>query len=218
MQSFFQSELVKLRKRITKMFDLVGTQLNRSSQSLLNPDFEIRDAALENENRIDKLDIKIDKLCQRIFALAQPVATDLRFIMSSLRIGNEIERIGDIALDVIERSESVRSYAEILDQYQVDPLITEIIHINQKITEAYINNNSELAKEILITCKQTEETCKNVFNDIIRQMTEKSQVITIATDLILIIRDVERISSHMENIAESIVFIVEGKRLRHSGL
>jgi len=200
------------------MFDLVGTQLNRSSQSLLNPDFEIRDAALENENRIDKLDIKIDKLCQRIFALAQPVATDLRFIMSSLRIGNEIERIGDIALDVIERSESVRSYAEILDQYQVDPLITEIIHINQKITEAYINNNSELAKEILITCKQTEETCKNVFNDIIRQMTEKSQVITIATDLILIIRDVERISSHMENIAESIVFIVEGKRLRHSGL
>ena len=58
--------------------------------------------ALKNENRIDKLDIKIDKLCQRIFALAQPVATDLRFIMSSLRIGNEIERIGDIALDIIE--------------------------------------------------------------------------------------------------------------------
>jgi phosphate transport system protein len=197
------------------MFDLVGTQLNRSSQSLLNPDFEIRDAALENENRIDKLDIKIDKLCQRIFALAQPVATDLRFIMSSLRIGNEIERIGDIALDIIDRSESVRSYTKILEQYQVGPLITEVIHMNQKIAEAYFNNNNELAKEILVTCKQTEETCKNVFNDIIRQMTKKSQVITIATDLILIIRDVERISNHMENIAESIVFIVEGKRLRH---
>jgi len=215
MQPFFQSELSKLRKRIIKMFSLVNTQLEKSSQSILNQDFEVIEVAMQNENRIDKLDIKIDKLCQRIFALAQPVATDLRFIMSSLRIGNEIERVGDIALDIISRSESVRSYAEILEQYKVNELITEVIQINLRAAEAYNNNNNELAKEIIVSCRQTEEICKSVFNDIIAQMTEKSPVITIATDLILIIRDVERISNHMENIADSIVFIVEGKRLRH---
>jgi phosphate transport system protein len=199
------------------MFVLVNAQLEESSQSLINPDFETNNKALQNENRIDKLDIKIDKLCQRIFALAQPVATDLRFIMSSLRIGNEIERIGDIVLDIIERSESVRNYRETLEQYRVPELLGEVIVLCKRTEEAYTNNNNELANEISCSCKQTEEICKSVFNEIIAQMTEKSQVIVIATDLILIIRDLERITNHMENIAESVVFIVEGKRIRHAG-
>jgi phosphate transport system protein len=217
MQSFFQTELAKLRKRIIKMFGLIDLQLVKSLQSFENQDFEFNETAVKDENRIDKLDIKIDKLCQRIFALAQPVATDLRFIMSSLRIGNEIERVGDIALDIITRSDSVRSYVSMLKQHKVNELLREILEINNKATEAYVNNNSELATELVLKCRQTEETCKSVFNDIIAQMTKKSQVIVIATDLILIIRDIERISNHMENIADSIVFIVEGKRIRHAG-
>jgi phosphate transport system protein len=217
MQPFFQDELAKLKKRLIKMFLLVNSQLEKSSQSLLNQDFETNDTALQNENRIDKLDLKIDKLCQRIFALAQPVATDLRFIMSSLRIGNEIERIGDIALDIIGRSESVRTYQETLEQYKVSELLQEVIRLTTRTAEAYTNNNNELANEIVCFCKQTEEICKSVFNEIIAQMTEKSQVIIIATDLILIIRDLERIANHLENIAESVVFIVEGKRIKHTG-
>lgn len=216
MQSFFQSELTKLRKRIIRMFSLVNMQLDKASQSLVNQDFEMIDLALKNENQIDKLDIKIDKLCQRIFALAQPVATDLRFIMSSLRIGNEIERVADIALDIISRSESVRSYQDILEQYKVEELLLEVRKMNQRIAEAYTNNNNDLAKDIIISCKQTEEICKTVFNEIIAEMTNKSDVIIIATDLILVIRDLERITNHLENIADSVVFIVEGKRIKHS--
>jgi phosphate transport system protein len=216
MQSFFQAELAKLKKRILKMFMLVDTQLEKSVQSLQNHDFEIIDIAMQNENRIDKLDIKVDKLCQKIFALAQPVATDLRFIMSSLKIGNELERIGDIALDIISRSEAVRSYEEIMAQYRIHELLSGVMENNRRSVEAYTNNNSELAKEIIGSCIQSEEVCKSAFNEIIGQMADKSEVITIATDLILIIRDMERISSHLENVAESIVFIVEGKRMKHS--
>ena len=183
---------------------------------MLHPDFENNDTAAQNENRIDKLDIKIDKLCQRIFALAQPVATDLRFIMSSLRIGNEMERIADIALDIINRSEMVRSYQDALEPYRVTELFRDIMKLTGQCYEAYVNNNHELAKEIVIACKKTGESCKAVFHEIISQMTEKSEVIIIATDLILIVRNLERISNHLENIAESVVFIVEGKRLKHS--
>jgi phosphate transport system protein len=215
MQSFFEEELQKLRKRINKMFVLVSNQLDKSSKSLLNSDFEITESALQNENRIDKLDVKIDKLCQRIFALAQPVATDLRFIMSSLRIGNEIERIGDIVLDIIERSELVRPYQEMLSKFRVPQLLSEVAGINNNAIEAYTNSNTILANEMICMCKQTEEVCKSVFNEIIAQMTSKSDVIIIATDLILIIRDLERITNHLQNIAESIVFIVEGKRVKH---
>ena len=215
MQSYFQEELVKLRKRIMKMFVLAESQIDRAFLSVTNRDFETDDTALKNENRIDKLDTKIDKLCQRIFALAQPVATDLRFIMSSLRIANEIERIGDIAFDIIERSEVLRPFPETLDEFKITPLFSDVQQLVNRTAEAYTNNNSELAKEILMACKKNEESCKSVFNEIISQMTEKSQVILIATDLILVIRDLERITNHLENIAESVVFIVEGKRFRH---
>jgi phosphate transport system protein len=173
---------------------------------------------MQNENKIDKLDLKIDKLCQKIFALAQPVATDLRFIMSSLKIANEIERMGDISLDIISRSESVRSYPDLLRQYRVNELVSLLTSLNKSITECYANNNTELSKELLVQCKQTEEDCKNLFNEIVAKMAEKSEVITIATDLILIIRDIERIAGHLSNVGESVVFIVEGIRLRHAGL
>lgn len=207
----------KLRKRIIKMFILVESQLDKSLQSVTQPEFEIGDAAQQNENRIDKLDIKIDKLCQRIFALAQPVATDLRFIMSSLRIGNEIERIGDIALDIIRRSEVVRPYPSIMEDYKILGIFREVQRLSGLAAEAYTNNNNELAREIISGCKQTEEACKQSFNDVIAHMTEKAEVIIIATDLILIIRDMERITNHLENIADSVAFIVEGKRVRHQG-
>jgi phosphate transport system protein len=217
MQTYFEEELAKLRKRIIKMFVLVNNQLDKASQSLLNAEFENNEATAQNENHIDKLDIKIDKLCQRIFALAQPVATDLRFIMSSLRIGNEIERIGDIALDIIERSEALRPYGAIIEQYQVPVILAEVIQIGNKASEAYTNNNSELALEIAGKCKQVEELCKTIFNEIIARMTEKEQVIVVATDLILVVRNLERIANHFENVADSVVFIAEGKRIRHAG-
>jgi phosphate transport system protein len=216
MQSYFEEELGKLRKRIIKMFLLVNNQAEKAFQSVFTADFESEDAASKNETRIDKLDTKIDKLCQRIFALAQPVATDLRFIMSSLRIGNEIERIGDIALDIISRSENVRSYQKTIKPYRLSELFREVMKLTGQLSEAYANNNSELARDIVLSCKKTEETCKAVFQEIISQMTAKSDVIIIATDLILIVRDLERINSHMENMAVSILFIVEGKRIRHS--
>lgn len=216
MQTYFEDELGKLKKRIIKMFDLVNNQLEKASRSLLKGDIEANEKIMQNENHIDKLDTKIDKLCQRIFALAQPVATDLRFIMSSLRIGNEIERIGDIALDIIERSESVNQYHKIMSKFDVPELLSRTIGINQRVTEAYTNNNHELAAEMITRCKQAEELCKAMFNDIVALMTEKSEVIVIATDLILIVRDLERIINHLENIAESIIFIAEGKRIRHA--
>jgi phosphate transport system protein len=138
--------------------------------------------------------------------------------MSSLRIANEIERIGDIAIDVISRSETVRPFQDTLAEYQIPGIFNELISINKQAAEAYTNSNNELAKEIILACKRYEESCNTIFNEVIAKMTEKSEVIIIATDLILIIRDLERITSHLENIADSIVFIVEGKRMRHSGM
>lgn len=214
MQTYFQDELEKLKKRILKMFRLIDEQLDKALQSVFNPEFDPDDTVDKNENRIDKLDVKIDKLCQRIFALAQPVATDLRFIMSSLKIGNEGERIGDIFLEIITRSENLRGQQQMIAPFGIPELFKAVSNHNHMLMEAYANNNSELARDVLNDVIATKEHCKSVFQDIIAKMQVKSEVIVIATDLILVVRDLERISSHIGNIAESIIFIAEAKRMK----
>jgi phosphate transport system protein len=218
MQTFFESELAKLRKRRVKLLNLVEGQLDKSLQVLLNNDAEVIEMIKHDENRVDKLDIKIDKLCQRIFALTQPVASDLRFIMASLRIGNEIERISDMAYEITKRSESVSQYPDILNRYEIPGVLKYIQTLFKRLVESFNNANSRLAYEIISGCKEKVEFCKTIFNGIVVDMSTKSDVIVIATDLILIVRNLERILGHIENIAESIIFVVDAKIVRHPGI
>ncbi len=218
MQTYFESELIKLRKRIVKMLNLVDSQLDKSFKVLLKGDTDFVEIIKQDENKIDKLDIKIDKLCQRIFALTQPVAGDLRFIMASLRIGTEMERISDMSYEITYRSESISQYPKILKKYEIPELLEHIRRSFNQVIEAFNNENSALAFQILEECKEREEDCKTIFNEIVLDITRKSDVIIIATDLILIIRNLERIIGHIANISESIIFIIDAKIIRHSGL
>jgi phosphate transport system protein len=218
MQTFFESELDKLRKRIVKMLNLVDSQLDKSFRVLLKGDTDFVEIIKQDENKIDKLDIKIDKLCQRIFALTQPVAGDLRFIMASLRIGNEMERISDMTYEITRRAETVSQYPKILKRYEIPALLEHIRKSFSQIIESFTNRNSALAYQIIEECKEREEDCKTIFNEIVSDMTKKSDVIIIATDLILIIRNLERIIGHIANISESVIFIIDAKIVRHPGL
>jgi phosphate transport system protein len=219
MQSFFHLELIKLRKRVGKMFVLSGIQLEQSLTSLLGKDgISVMEKSLRNENRIDKLDIKIDKLCQRIFALTQPVASDLRFIMASLRIGNEIERIADIALDMVGRMETLHGNEDVLDRFQIHSLISQIIQLHSQAAEAYAVNHNLQARMVIAESRYTEEACKQLFRDILSQIHNVTGLMVVSADLILLVRDVERICNHLENIGDSVVFIVEARRLRHEDI
>ena len=217
MQTYFELELAKLRTRMIKMMKIVNGQIEKSFQVLFKKEFETIEVIKHDENKIDKLDIKIDKLCQRIFALSQPVATDLRFIMASLKIGNELERIGDIAYDISKHAEAVNQYPNLLKRFDIHGLSEQIQKLYVQLIECYVNGNSSLALEVIAKCKKSEEVCKNVFDDIVSAMIKKSEVIVVATDLILITRDIERSFGHIQNIAETIIFIVEGKIIKHSG-
>ena len=217
MQTYFDAELAKLRKRIIKMLNLVNGQLDKSFRLLLDSDSDNIGLIKHDENKVDKLDIKIDKLCQQIFALGQPVAKDLRFIMASLKISNDIERIGDIAFDITKRSEAISQMPDIIDKYMIPEFLKKIRKLFNQVIESYTNSNSELAVDIISECRNSEEDCKIIFDKIVSEMTKKSDIIVVATDFILITRDFERILRHIENIAESIIFIVDSKIIKHPG-
>jgi phosphate transport system protein len=120
--------------------------------------------------------------------------------------------------EITRRSESVSQYHKILKKYEIPDLLDRIKKSFNQIIESFNNGNSALAVQIIDDCKEMDENCKKIFNEIVSDMTKKSDVITIATDLILIMRNLERIIGHIENIAESIIFIIDAKIIRHPGL
>lgn len=169
----------------------------------------------KTEHRIDKLDVKIDKLCQRIFALQQPVASDLRFIMASLRIGNELERIGDLAMSIINKTEIVREQPEIISKFGIDAIAGLSDTIARKTFEGYVFSDVTLIGEIFSLNEEIKEKCQLALHEIIVEMTNKSEVIVVATNLILILRQIERLADHCTNIAESLSFMVNGEIVKH---
>jgi len=217
MQTHFEIELEKLKKRILKMINLAGNQLNKSFMILMNNPIDSFEEIKDDENKIDKIDIKIDIMCQRLFALTQPIASDLRFIMGSLGISNEVERIGDMAYDLSKQPEHDTKFVDYLKQYNIPQLLEQIKKLFNQVLESYINANSQLAKDIIDGCKSIRNR-KEILNDIVLEMTQKSEIVVIATDLIQIINKLDRIVGHIENIAESIVFIVDGKIIKHPNL
>lgn len=216
MQTHFERELEKLNNRIVKMSDLVYQQISNSIKAILEGDDNLAKVIIENDNNVDIIDLKIDKLCQRIFALAQPVASDLRFIMSALRINNDLERIGDIAVSIAKKVDSVNENTDFIKQFNIDKLANESLHIIKMSIDAYVNKDKDLAYKVLENSKFINKKCNSINGEIVEEMTRKSEVISVATNLILILRQFKRLADHSENISESVIFWLEGINLKHS--
>lgn len=171
---------------------------------------------IEADNQVDLIDVKIDKLCQRIFALAQPVASDLRFIMSSLKINTDIERVGDLAVSIAKKVEGVNENTSFLKELKIDEIAVEAQNIFGGAVDSFIFKDLNQAYGIIEKAKQISDKSSQVSNDIVNAMLEKSEVIVVATNLILILRHLKRLTDHSTNIAESIVFMLEGKIIKHA--
>lgn len=197
------------------MGSLVEKQITEAINALLTGDIELANWIIETDNQVDNIDNKIDKLCQRIFALAQPVATDLRFIMSSLKINTDIERVGDIAVSISKKVESVTENIAFLEQLKINEVALKSKNTFTEAINSFIFKDVDAAYKIIEHSKEVDEICDQISNDIINAMIQKSEVIVVATNLILILRHIKRLSDHSTNIAESVIFMIEGKIVKH---
>ena len=215
MERHFELELEKLNKRLIKMGNLVSEQVHNAFDALLRGDVELAERIIENDRKVDKLDTKIDKLCQRIFALTQPVATDLRLIMSALKMNNDLERMGDHAVTIAQKSEGVSEYRDIIDELHMDEIVkmTDLI-VNDVIT-ILSTRNTAFVEDIFELAHAIDEKAQIISAKIIEEMMHKTEVIVVATNLIVILTAIERLAGYSTNIAEAIVFIVDGKILKH---
>ncbi len=211
----FDNELEKLTRKVTQMCELVNQQVDNTLHALVNCDKELADQIIENDVLVDKLDVKIDKLCQNIFALQQPVASDLRFILSSLKINNDLERTGDHAVSIAKRIDAIADYPDILEELGIPEVCDSTTLLFKDVVNLVKTHNLVLSSDIFSNAAEIKDKCHEISNKILEEMMQKSEVIVGATNIMVITNLIERIASYSTNIAESIVFVVEGKIVKH---
>jgi len=210
----FEMELEKLKDVIKKIGNLAVSQVGESVKALLYEPIEGKEVK-KTEIKIDKLDVKIDEICQSIFALQQPVASDLRFIMASLQISNEIERIGDLAVSVIKRAKNIKEKHDLISKFGIGDLAKQVELITIKTNECLVTQDEKTISEILVLNKAIKLKGDEIIDNIIDAMKSQSKVVVSGTNLVIALKHLERISDHSSNIAEYVYFMVNAKIIKH---
>ncbi|MBP6181326.1 phosphate signaling complex protein PhoU [Flavobacterium sp.] len=215
MASHFEIELEKLKNVIQKIGILAEGQVGESVNALLSEPFSEGKEVKKIENKIDKLDVKIDEICQSIFALQQPVASDLRFIMSAMQISNEIERIGDLAISIIKKSKNIKDKHDLIVKFNITDIARHVEVITIKTNECFLTRDENTIGEIFVLNNTIKNECDEAIHNIINEMKSNSKTVVSGTNLVIVLKHLERISEHCTNIAEYVYFMINAKIIKH---
>ncbi len=215
MERPFDEELKGLKEKILEMASYAEESITFAVRCLKERNEELVSEVMRREEAINHLEIEIDELCMRLLALRQPMAADLRFITSAMKISSDLERIGDQAVNIIERT------IELLRHPQLKPLIDipRMADLAQKMVRdainAFINRDDRLALDVCERDDQVDQLNEQVFRELLTYMMQDAETITRAVDLILVGRHLERIADHATNIGEDVIYMVKGKTIKH---
>ena len=210
-----ETEITKLRNAIIKIINLSENQVIEA-MNLLAIDADKKAKGVKKvESKIDKLDVKIDEICQNIFALQQPVASDLRFIMSAMQISNEAERIGDLSLSIMKKAKTIKEQPQLLEKFNLDKLTEDVKTTAYKTLEAFENLNENNINEVFALNKKVRHTTEELIQDIIAEMQKNTAYVVAGTHLVMALKHIDRITSHCANIVESVYFMINAKIIKN---
>ncbi len=215
MASQLELELKKLKNAIIKISNLAENQVIESMKALLSEPVAQGKEVKKTENKIDKLDVKIDEICQNVFALQQPVASDLRFIMSAMQISNEVERIGDLALDIIKTNKSIKEKHDLILRHNIPQITKEVEEIVLKTILCFQNLDQNNINEVFELNNTIKNKSVEAIQAIINEMKDNSKTVVSGTNLVLVLKNIERIAEHCTNVAESVYFMINAKIIKN---
>ncbi|MBS3918603.1 MAG: phosphate signaling complex protein PhoU [Deltaproteobacteria bacterium] len=211
----FQKELEELKENLLKMATLVEETIHDAVQSLVKRDSELANQTFKREKQINDMELAIDKMCLKLLALRQPMAVDLRFITSAMKIITDLERMGDQAVNIAERALSLNQEPQ-LKPYIDLPRMAEIAQSMVKdVLDAFVNQDSKLARSVCERDDLVDGLNDQVFRELLTYMISDQKTITRAVHLIIVGRCLERIADHATNIAEDVIFMVDALVIKH---
>ena len=215
MSRHFELELDQLRTMLIRMGSLVEEQIDDAVKAISEADLPLAKLVMQRDKKIDEYDNAIDQHCVRVFALTQPVAVDLRLLMAALKINNELERIGDIAVNLAERVEPLLPFQEFVRSTHIREMADAARDMVKASIDSFVNNDPELAKHILKSDDIVDNYDRETFNTMIAKMKEARENIDPASHIMIVSRHIERLADHATNIAEDVIFLVNAKIIKH---
>ncbi len=216
--SVFDDELLGLKQRILTMGSMVENAIKDSVQSLVERDNDLARAVIEKDLRINALDVEIDEESIRLIALRQPMATDLRFITTAMKITTDLERMGDLAVNIAERALELNE-EPILKPYIDIPRMQEIGQgMTRDALDAFVNKDERLAMDVIMRDDEMDDLKHDVLKELAFFMVQDPTTVTRAMKISFVAQYLERIGDHATNIAEMVIYLVKGKIIRHMGL
>jgi len=208
-------ELNHLKEMIIKMAGLVEASIRDSVKSLTERDSALAKEVIENDSIVNAYDIKIDEECIRLLALKQPMGKDLRYITTAMKVTTDLERIADNAVNIAERALELND-EPILKPYIDIPKMRSIAQgMIRDAIDAFVNEDKKLATDVIMRDDEVDELNAMVLRELVFIMTQDPRTVSRAMKISYVSKYIERIADHITNIAEMVVYMVEGKIIRH---
>lgn len=215
MERHFDRELDDLRNTLIRMGSLVEEQLTASLHALAAGDVASAASIVLRDAAVDAFDSEIERKCQSLLALNQPVAIDLRLLMAALRINSQLERIGDIAVNIAERVAPLQSRGSYLHATRLSEM-AEIARIMvHDSLDAFLLGKSDVAHRVLDSDDVVDRLDRTVFQRVVADMQEHADMVVPGAHVLILCRHIERLADHATNIAEDVIFLIEARMVRH---
>lgn len=213
----FDTELHQLRTLLARMGEQVRAMLSQSLAGLAQPDRRLADEAIAQDHVVNGLEVESDELCVRILALRQPVGSDLRFIATAFKLVTDLERVGDLCVNICERIIELERPVDLGVGQQLRQMGTRVAAMIDEALTAFLTKDVDKARRVLDDDGPVDQAFAELFEQLIDRMRANGAVVHDGARLQCIAKHLERIGDHATNLAEMVIFMVEGKDVRHPG-
>jgi phosphate transport system protein len=216
MSRHFHEELEALKQTLLAMGGLVEDQIRRVMRALLERDDAMAQEVIERDRQVNTYDVEVDEQCVSLLALHQPAAGDLRFITTAMKIVTDLERIGDQAVNIAQRVLELNREPQLKPYIDLPRMAEKAQRMVKESLDAFVARDTALARQVCGEDAEVDALKEQIFRELLTFMMEDPRTIPRAIRVILISRFMERIADHATNIAEMVVYLVEGKMVRHT--
>ncbi|MBF6569308.1 MAG: phosphate signaling complex protein PhoU [Candidatus Binataceae bacterium] len=211
----YEEELRGLRAGLIKMGGLVESQIAEAIGALVDRDSAHARAVIARDAEVNRMDIETDQRCLNLLALHQPAASDLRFITTGLKTTTDLERIGDNAVNICERALELNEEAQLKPYIDIPRMASIAQSMVKDSLDAFMRNDTALAEQVIARDDEVDQLNYQIYRELLSFMAEDPHTITVATRVLFVSKYLERIADHATNIAEMVVFMVDGKNIKH---
>jgi phosphate transport system protein len=215
MKEHFAEQLEELRRNLILLGGEVERQIQRSIEALIEADEKKAEEVIANDEEIDRMEMQVEDQAVHLFALQQPVAVDLRFLVAALKINNDLERIGDHAVNIAEGAQRLAGQRPFKPFIDIPYMAEVAMSMLKQSLDAFVNRDAELAKRVIKKDDILDEKNVSIIRELLTYMAEHPSLITYCLELISISKNLERVGDLATNICEDTIFIAEARWVKH---